>query len=127
MDNVAHVEDDKKELVRDVHRSNRMGVRFVDSNKEAHSSQYSIHSGATKMYHDVHEVYWSNQMKNDIAEFVAKCLNCQQVKVEHQKPGGLAQNICFPAWKWKYLNMDYIQAYLTLDDSLIQFGLLWTE
>ena len=35
-------------------------------------------------------------MKRNIADFVAKCLNCQQVKVEHQKSGGLTQNIDIP-------------------------------
>ncbi|KAH0758100.1 hypothetical protein KY290_021593 [Solanum tuberosum] len=75
---------------------------------EAHSSRYSIHLGATKMYHELWEVYWWNRMKKDIAEFVAKCPNCQQVKVEHQKPGGMSQDIGIPTWKWEDLNMDFI-------------------
>ncbi|XP_070005367.1 uncharacterized protein [Nicotiana sylvestris] len=50
---------------------------------EAHNSRYSIHPGSTKMYHDLKEVYWWNDMKKNIADFVAKCPNCQQVKVEH--------------------------------------------
>ncbi|WMV18987.1 hypothetical protein MTR67_012372 [Solanum verrucosum] len=54
---------------------------------EAHNSRYSIHPGATKMYHDLQEVYWWYDMKRAIANFLAKCPNCQQVKVEHQKPG----------------------------------------
>jgi len=58
--------------------------------EEAHSSRYSIHSGSTKMYRDLKEVYWWSSMKKGIAEFVAKCLNCQQIKVEHQRPGGMA-------------------------------------
>lgn len=33
MGSVAHVEDDKKELVHDVHKFFRMGVHFVDSNE----------------------------------------------------------------------------------------------
>jgi len=45
------------------------------------------------MYYDLREVYWWNGMKKDIAGFVAKCPNCQQVKVEHQKLGGLSQYI----------------------------------
>ena len=61
--------------------------------EEAHSSGYSIHSDPTNMYHDLREVYWWEAMKKDIAEFVAKCSNCQQLKVEHQRLGGLAQNI----------------------------------
>ncbi|WMV25474.1 hypothetical protein MTR67_018859 [Solanum verrucosum] len=50
---------------------------------EAHSSRYSIHPGATKMHRDLQEIYWWNGMKKDIAEIVAKCPNCQQLKVEH--------------------------------------------
>lgn len=51
--------------------------------EKAHNSKYYIHPGSTKMYHDLKEVYWWNGMKKDIAEFVAKCANCQHVKVEH--------------------------------------------
>ena len=40
--------------------------------------------------------------------FVAKCLNCQQVKVKHQRPGGMAQNIELSEWKWEMINMDFI-------------------
>jgi len=61
--------------------------------EEDHSSRYSIHSGSTKMYHDLREVYWWSNMKKSTAEFVDKCLNCQQVNVEHQRTGGMAQNI----------------------------------
>ncbi|XP_019238505.1 PREDICTED: uncharacterized protein LOC109218581 [Nicotiana attenuata] len=75
---------------------------------EAHNSRYSIHPGSTKMYHDLKEVYWWNDMKKNIADFVAKCPNCQQVKVEHQRPGGLTQNIEIPIWKWEMINMDFI-------------------
>ncbi|XP_070015626.1 uncharacterized protein [Nicotiana sylvestris] len=57
---------------------------------ETHYSRYSIHPGATKMYHDIREVYWWDRMKMDIAEFVAECPNYQQIKIEHQKPGLIA-------------------------------------
>ena len=39
---------------------------------------------------------------------MAKCPNCQQVKVEHQKPGGMTQEIDIPTWKWEVINMDFI-------------------
>ncbi|WMV29962.1 hypothetical protein MTR67_023347 [Solanum verrucosum] len=64
--------------------------------EEAHSSRYSIHSSSKKMYHNLREVYWWSSIKKSIAEFVAKCPNCQQVKVEHQRPGGMAQIIELP-------------------------------
>lgn len=76
--------------------------------EESHSSSYSIHPVATKIYHDLREVYLWNWTKNDIAEFVAKCPNCQQVRVEHQKLGGMTLDIGIPIWKWEDANMDFI-------------------
>ena len=61
-----------------------------------HSSRYFIYSGSIKMYRDFREVHWWEGMKKNIAEFDAKCPNYQQVKVENQKPGVLAQNIELP-------------------------------
>ncbi|KAH0669544.1 hypothetical protein KY285_023710 [Solanum tuberosum] len=57
--------------------------------EEEHHSRYSIHHGSMKMYHDIKEIYWWHGIKKGVAEFVAQCPNCQQVKVEHQKPAGL--------------------------------------
>ena len=37
------------------------------------------------MYRDLKESYWWPNMKKEIAENVAKCAICQQVKVEHQR------------------------------------------
>ncbi|WMV37061.1 hypothetical protein MTR67_030446 [Solanum verrucosum] len=76
--------------------------------EEAHSSKYSIHPGSTKMYRDLREFYWWSSMKKCSAEFVVKCPNCQQVKVEHQSPGGTEHNIEIPEWKWEMINMDFI-------------------
>nr|XP_009784872.1 PREDICTED: uncharacterized protein LOC104233210 [Nicotiana sylvestris] len=61
--------------------------------EEAHSSQYVIHPGATKMYRILRQHYWWQWMKKDIVQYVARCLNCQQVKNEHQRPGGLLQQM----------------------------------
>ena len=58
---------------------------------EAYGSRYPIHPGSTKMYHELREVFWWEGLKKDKAEFVGKCRNCQQVKAEHQKSGGLLQ------------------------------------
>ena len=47
-------------------------------------------------------------MKNDVEEFVARCLTCQQVKVEHQCPAGLLQSLPIPEWKWEHITMDFV-------------------
>ncbi|XP_069148139.1 uncharacterized protein [Solanum lycopersicum] len=75
---------------------------------EAHNSRYSIHPGATKMYRDLREVYWWNDIKRDIADFVSKCPNWQ-VKVEHQKPRSMTQEVDIPTLKWDVINMDFIK------------------
>ena len=54
----------------------------------AHNSSYTMHPGSTKMYHDLRMHYWWKGMKKDVADFVVKCLTCQQVKVEHQRSAG---------------------------------------
>ena len=95
----------------------RLCVSKVDEIKEsilgeAHSSRYSIHPGATRMYHDLREVYWWEVIKKDIDEIVADCPNCQLVKVEYQRSGGLSQNIEIPKWKWEMINMDFITGLL---------------
>ena len=78
--------------------------------KEAHASTYSIHTGSTKMYKDLKSHFWWNNMKGDIANYVAKCLTCQQVKIEHQKPSGELQPLTIPQWKWDDITMDFVTA-----------------
>jgi len=50
---------------------------------EAYGSVYSIHLEGAKMYHDLNKHFWWNTMKRKIAQYVVKCLICQQVKAEH--------------------------------------------
>ena len=47
-------------------------------------------------------------MKRDVATFVDKCLACQQVKSEHQRPGGQLQPLEIPMWKWEDLTCDFV-------------------
>jgi hypothetical protein len=75
---------------------------------ESHSSRYSIHPGSTKMYRDLKEYYWWPNMKKDVTEWVSKCLTCQRVKAEHQRPGGLLRPLEIPEWKWEQIAMDFV-------------------
>jgi hypothetical protein len=47
-------------------------------------------------------------MKAEIAELVARCIVCQQVKIKHQKPGGMLQPLEIPEWKWEHITMDFV-------------------
>ena len=48
------------------------------------------------MYPYLKKIYWWDDMNKDIAEYVAKCPNCQKVKTENLKPSGLTQIIEVP-------------------------------
>ena len=60
------------------------------------------------MYKDLRQNYWWSGMKRDITQFVARCLVCQQVKAEHQRPAGFLQPLSIPEWKWEHITMDFV-------------------
>ncbi|WMV50335.1 hypothetical protein MTR67_043720, partial [Solanum verrucosum] len=68
--------------------------------RESHNSKYFVHLGATKMFHDITEVFWWNGIKRDIANLVAKCPNHQQGVMRFGK-------------KWK-LSSRYVGSYRNL-------------
>ena len=61
-------------------------------------------------------------MKKDIAEFVAKCQNCQQVKYKHQRPTCLLQRMSILEWKWERIAMDFV---VGLPKTLGKFDSIW--
>ncbi|GJX35703.1 putative reverse transcriptase domain-containing protein [Tanacetum coccineum] len=75
---------------------------------KAHTSKYSIHPGADKMYHDSRDLYWWPGMKKNIAIYVVKGLTCSKVKSEHQRPSGLLQQPEISEWKWEKITMDLV-------------------
>ncbi|GJS83280.1 putative reverse transcriptase domain-containing protein [Tanacetum coccineum] len=68
---------------------------------EAHTSRYSVHPGADKMYYDLRDLYWWPGMKRDIAEYVSRCLTCSKIKAEHQKPSGFLQQPKSLSGNWR--------------------------
>jgi len=47
-------------------------------------------------------------MKRYIVDYIAKCMECQKLKVEHRNPTGLLQPFLIPEWKWEVVTMDFI-------------------
>jgi hypothetical protein len=47
-------------------------------------------------------------MKKEVVDFIARCLECQKVKVEHRHPTGFLQPFPIPEWKWEVVTMDFI-------------------
>ena len=89
---------------------------------EAHYSRFTVHPGTAKMYHDICIVYWWPGLKKDALDTVSKCLVCQQVKIDHQRPGGLLQPLPLPEWKWDCVTYDFITH---LPTSRIQMDTVW--
>ena len=79
------------------------------------NKHFSIHPRSTKIYRDLSEIYWWEGLKRDKEEFVSKCPNCPQVKVEHLNKEVLLQEIQIRTWKWEDINMDFV------------VGLPWTQ
>ena len=88
----------------------------------AHRSPFTVHPGSTKMYHDVKKAYWWPGMKKDVAEFVSRCLVCQQVKVEHQSPGGLLVLLKVPQGSGRTSLWISLMVYLGLSGAMVLFG-----
>ncbi|GJX85209.1 retrotransposon protein, putative, ty3-gypsy subclass [Tanacetum coccineum] len=74
---------------------------------EARDSSFSIHPSSTMMYKDLKQNFWWNGMKHDVARFVAKCLTCQQVNIEHQRASSLLLPLDILTWKWDQILMDF--------------------
>ncbi|GKC72976.1 putative reverse transcriptase domain-containing protein [Tanacetum coccineum] len=89
---------------------------------EAHTSRYSVHPGAEKMYYDLRDLYLWHGMKKAIAKYVSKCLTCFKIKAEHQKPSRLLQKPEIPKWKWENITMDLVTR---LPKSSIGYDAIW--
>ena len=61
--------------------------------REFHCSRFVVHPGGTKMYHNLHRQYYRSGMKRHVGDFMRRCLTCQQIKAEHQRPVGLLQQL----------------------------------
>ncbi|KAL4017102.1 hypothetical protein IC575_024776 [Cucumis melo] len=89
---------------------------------EAHSSPFTMHPGSTKMYQDLRNVYWWRNIKREVADFVSRCLVCQQVKAPRQRPTGLLQPLSVPEWKWESVSIDFITG---LPKTLKGYTVIW--
>jgi hypothetical protein len=75
---------------------------------EAHRAVYMDHPRVTKMRVDLKPLFFWKGMKADIVNYMARCLECHQVKDEHRHPTGLLQPRTIPKSKWEVISMDFI-------------------
>ena len=55
----------------------KSGELRKDILEDAHRSRLKVHPGGTEMYKDLRRNLWWGGMKNEVANFVSKCLTCQ--------------------------------------------------
>jgi hypothetical protein len=58
---------------------------------EANTLRHSIHSGSTKMYHDLTHQFWWTRMKRETARYMPECDTCRKVTADYMKLAGLLQ------------------------------------
>jgi hypothetical protein len=75
---------------------------------EAHRAVYMAHPRVMKMRVDLKPLFFWKGMKEYIVNYVAKCLECQQVKAKHRHPTRLLQPHAIPKLKWDVISMDFI-------------------
>ena len=63
---------------------------------EYNQSSYFGHLGYQKTLTSIREDYFWPGIHKNIAKYLTKCLECQQVKMEHQHPPRLLQPIPVP-------------------------------
>ena len=56
---------------------------------ELHKTSYYGHPGYQKMITALGKLFYWPNMKSERTEYLSKCLDCQQVKVEHHHPFSL--------------------------------------
>ena len=68
---------------------------------------YTVYPDRIKMYEDLKEIYWWNNMKKEITHFIAQCLVCQKVEAKHQKPARLLKHLNISISKWKNITIGF--------------------
>jgi hypothetical protein len=75
---------------------------------ELHKRPYTGHPGYQKMITATRKTFYCPGLKKYIAEYLAKCIECQQVKEKHRHLARLLQPLPIPKWKWETISMDFI-------------------
>jgi hypothetical protein len=76
--------------------------------KEMHNVPYVRHPSYQKTIVAVRSQFFWHGMKNDVADYIARCMECQSVKVEHRHLMGLLQRLSILEMKLKVVTIDLI-------------------
>jgi hypothetical protein len=90
---------DKEGLLRFKNRlyipdSTKIKLTILD---DVHKKPYFGHPGYQKTITTLRKLFYWPNMKGETTEYLARCQDYQQVKVEHQHPSGLLQPLPLPS------------------------------
>jgi hypothetical protein len=74
-----------------------------------HASAVGGHSGSQVTYERIKQAFAWKVLKQDVDNFVKKCLIRQQAKHNQQYPAGLLQPLPVPEGPWQGISMDFIE------------------
>lgn len=75
---------------------------------EYHPTPTGGHMGVAKTVAHISESFQWPGLRQDVAEFVANCIECQQTKYETKHAAGLLCPLLVPARPWEDLSLDFI-------------------
>nr|GFA90901.1 retrotransposon protein, putative, Ty3-gypsy subclass [Tanacetum cinerariifolium] len=102
----------EEEIIRDLER---LGIELYVSGQQGYWASLRIEPDlisrikeAQKEDSEIWTIVENLNKQRDVATFVARCLICQHVKIEHQLTSGLLQQLDIPVWKWDEISMDFV-------------------
>ena len=78
---------------------------------EIQKPRYAGHHGYQMMITALRKPFYWPKLKEDLVEYLSKCLECQQVMVELQHLVGLLQPLPIPKWKWEVISFNFITGF----------------
>jgi hypothetical protein len=76
--------------------------------KEMHNVSYDRHPGYHMTILVVRSQYFWSEMRKEVANYIATCLECERVKTKHRNPTSLLHPFPIPEWKWEVVMVDFI-------------------
>ena len=75
---------------------------------EMHKPPFVGNPGYQKMVTALRKQFFWPGLKSDVVEYLSKCIEYQQVKIEHGHLASLLQPLRIPQWKWEIISLDFI-------------------
>ena len=76
--------------------------------QERHEFHYAGHRSAQPTIQAMELYFYWLTMRQDVNDYISKCLTCQRVKYNRHKTFGLLQPLLIPKRPWESITMDFV-------------------